>query len=167
MVNISDGDKMKKPTLKTLILGVGNLYRQDDGVGIKVIQKLIANRNNYDIPPMVSILDGGTEGLGLIEYFKDYEKIILVDAVEMQLPAGEIKVFLSEEAILTINSDSLSTHGFGIAEVLKLAKQLDINSEIIIVGIQPQSLDFIKGLTKKVELAVDKVVDIILEKFSN
>ena len=56
--------------------------------------------------------------------------MIIIDAVEMKLPPGTIILFTPEEASISMNIDSLSTHSFGIAELIKLAKALDINTVI-------------------------------------
>ncbi len=133
---------------ETLILGVGNPLRRDDGIGPEVIRLLEENRDSYNLSSDTDLVDGGTDGLGLIEYLKDYKKVIIVDAVEMRLPVGTIKVFTPDEALINIGTDSLSTHGFGIAEVLKLAKELDINPELIIIGIQPGGVSYGEGLSE-------------------
>jgi hydrogenase maturation protease len=87
---------------ETLILGVGNPLRRDDGIGPEVIRLLTEEKTKknrmYELPYDVDLLDGGTDGLGLIEYLKEYKKVIIIDAVEMKLAPGTVKVFTPEEA---------------------------------------------------------------------
>lgn len=155
-------EKNKK---ETLILGVGNPLRRDDGIGPEVIRLFEENRakknNSYGLPADIDLVDGGTDGLGLIEYLKDYKKVIIIDAVEMKLPPGTIKVFTPEEAVIGINTDSLSTHGFGIAELIKLAKELDINPELIIVGVQPEDISYGEKLSTVVESKFYELIETI------
>jgi len=157
---------MEKNKKETLILGVGNPLRRDDGIGPEVIRLLTENRskknNSYKLSSDIDLLDGGTDGLGLIEYLKDYKKVVIIDAVEMKLKPGTIKVFTPEEAVININSDALSTHGFGIAELIKLAKGLDINPELIIVGIQPESIDYGEDLTTPVSSVLNNLIELVL-----
>lgn len=152
---------------ETLILGVGNPLRRDDGIGSKVIRLLKQNRANkksrYKLSADIDLLDGGSDGLGLIEYLKEYKKVIIIDAVEMKLAPGTIRVFTPREAVMTIKTDSLSTHGFGIAELIKLAKELDINPELIIVGVQPEDVSFGEKLSYSVASVLDKLIKIILK----
>jgi hypothetical protein len=61
----------------------------------------------------------------------------------------------------SINTDSLSTHGFGIAELIKLAVELDINPELIIVGVQPGDISFGENLSKVAESEVKGLIEII------
>lgn len=151
-------EKNKKDTL---ILGVGNPLRRDDGIGPEVIRLLIEKRDSYKLNADIDLVDGGTDGLGLIEYLKDYEKVIIIDAVEMQLLPGTVKIFTPKEAVISINKDSLSTHGFGIAELIKLAEELDINPELVIVGVQPGDISFGENLSKVVESEVKGLIEII------
>ena len=152
-------EKNKK---ETLILGVGNPLRRDDGIGPELISLLSEKRDSYKLSANVDLLDGGTDGLGLIEYLKEYKKVIIIDAVEMKLKPGTIKVFTPEEAVININSDALSTHGFGIAELIKLAKGLDINPELIIVGVQPENISYKEKLSNSVSSVLDKLMVIVL-----
>ncbi len=157
-------EKNKK---ETLILGVGNPLRRDDGIGPEVIRLLTENRSKknstYKLSSDIDLLDGGTDGLGLIEYLKDYKKVIIIDAVEMKLTPGTIKVFTPQEAVININSDALSTHGFGIAELIKLARGLDINPELIIVGIQPENIDYGEELSGTISSILDILIKEILK----
>ncbi len=156
---------MGKNKKETLILGVGNPLRRDDGIGPEVIrwftESSTKKNNSYNLPSDVNLINGGTDGLGLIEYLKDYNKIIIIDAVEMGLPPGTIKVFTPDEAVISINTDSLSTHGFGIAELIKLAKELDINPELVIVGVQPGDLSYGENLSATVKSNFHELLETI------
>ncbi|MCK5249856.1 MAG: hydrogenase maturation protease [Spirochaetaceae bacterium] len=154
---------MERSHRETLILGVGNPLRRDDGIGPAVIQLLEEKRVSYEISDDIELIDGGTDGLGLIEYLKDYKKVIIIDAVEMNLPPGTVKLFTPEEASISINKDSLSTHGFGIAELIKLAKALDINTELIIAGVQPEDMNYGEGLSESVNSSMNVVINTVLE----
>ena len=46
---------------KTLVLGLGNILLQDEGLGVRVVEQLAAR---YELPPDVEVLDGGTLGSG-------------------------------------------------------------------------------------------------------
>jgi len=157
-------EKNKK---ETLVLGVGNPLRRDDGIGPEVIRLLSEDRakknSRYKLADDVDLLDGGTDGLGLIEYLKEYKKVVIIDAVEMKLPPGTIKVFTPEEAVISINTDSLSTHGFGIAELIKLSKELDINPELIIVGVQPEDVSYGEELSAAVDHGLNDILEIVIK----
>ncbi len=147
---------------ETLILGVGNPLRRDDGIGPEVIRRLTSGIHTYNLPAGTDLIDGGTDGLGLIEYLKEYKKVFLIDAVDMGLPPGTVKIFTPAEAVLNICTDSLSTHGFGIAELIKFSKELDINPELFIIGIQPENISIGEGLSESIEPRIKMIMELII-----
>ncbi len=123
---------------KTLVIGVGSVLRGDDGIGIRVIDELQKEK----FPSKVKLLSGDISGLELIKYFPEFERIIIIDAVDIKDKPGTIKSFNSSEIKKSDFSDIVSTHGMTLLETLTLAEKLDISSEIIIVGIQPKDISF-------------------------
>ena len=150
-----------------LILGVGNTLRRDDGAGPAAVQRLKELKKSGSIDlSSCSIVDGGTDGLGLIEYLKDYERVILIDAVNMNASPGTVRLFIPEEAVIRIRTDSLSTHGFGIAELLTLSRELGIQPEITIVGVQPEDTGYGEYLSPQIEAALVDICNRIIETIS-
>ncbi|MBU0743784.1 MAG: hydrogenase maturation protease [Gammaproteobacteria bacterium] len=145
---------------KVLIVGVGNPYRHDDGIGIEII-KILQQENN----PQVILFDAGTDGFSLLDKLALYKRAIIIDAVYMGEKPGEVRLFTPKEARLKIKSDALSTHGFGLAEVLKLAEELGIEAEIKIIGIEPESIDFGEGLSEVVKNQIPEVLDLVGKEF--
>jgi len=140
----------------TLILGVGNTYRKDDGVGPAIIALLQNNKRSG-----VDYLDGGVDGLALIDIISLYSKVIIIDAVDMKTPPGTVKLFSPSDVRLQIKSDALSTHGFGLAEVIKLIEQLDVKTLLQIIGIQPQDISFGEGLSEVIEKQVQRIIKLV------
>ncbi len=142
-----------------LVLGIGNPYRRDDGVGPAVIRRLQADNNLEG----VDLLDGGTDGFSLLEYLKAYETALIIDAVDMGMTPGEIRVFSPEEAMLTIASDALSTHGFGLAEVIGLMKALGIQTHLRIIGVQAKDMTFGEEMSAEVSSKIEKILEMVKE----
>ncbi|MCK4796475.1 MAG: hydrogenase maturation protease [Spirochaetes bacterium] len=140
-----------------LILGIGNPIRKDDGIGPAIITHL-QNSREYN---HVDFLDGGTDGLSLIEYIKDYKKVIIIDAVDMGASPGDIRLFSPDEVKLNIITESLSTHGFGLAEVIDLIKKLGIKVDLKIIGIQPKDISLGQGLNKEISAKIGEIIDIV------
>jgi len=148
---------------KTIVIGVGNPLRRDDGIGSAVIQKLLSLKTENSKLKDVDLLDGGTDGLSLLNSIEEYSRAIIVDAVIMGVVPGTIKIFTPSEAIINVQFDALSTHGFGLAEMLKLAMQLQIETEIIVVGVQPLDIDFGHGLSEAISAMIPDLIKIILK----
>ncbi|EKE01197.1 MAG: hypothetical protein ACD_21C00194G0001 [uncultured bacterium] len=160
---------------KPLIIGVGNPLRHDDGIGPQIIKILRSmqegsspynrqqgnkNSNIVDCKDL-TLFDGGTDGLALLDQVAEYEKVIIIDAVQMLAPPGTVKSFTPAEAKINIKSDVLSTHGFGLADMLKLAEKLDIKTKISIIGIQPKDISFGEGLSNEVQTQIPLILDLI------
>ena len=65
------------------VLGIGNLLMTDEGVGVHAIKALEAG---YDFPEDVRLLDGGTMGLDLLYYIEGTRRLLIIDAVNSDLP---------------------------------------------------------------------------------
>jgi hydrogenase maturation protease len=145
------------PENATLILGVGNPFRRDDGFGPAVIARLQTDESMRG----VDLLDGGTDGFALMDYMQGYTRVLVVDAVNMGSAPGEIKLFSPREARLSITADALSTHGFGLAEVIALMERLDVHINLQILGIQAKDVTFGEGLSPEIERKIDDVLTLI------
>jgi hydrogenase maturation protease len=141
---------------KILIAGVGSPYRHDDGIGIKII-KILKEQNN----PNFTLFDGGTDGFSLIDKLQEHEQAIIIDAVAMNADPGAVRVFSPNEAKLHVQNDALSTHGFGLAEMLNLVEELEIKTDIKVIGIQSKDISLGEGLSDVVSSQIPRVLEIV------
>lgn len=140
---------------KTLVLGVGNLLLSDEGVGVRVIERL---QELYHIPEEVQVLDGGTLGLDLLYYLEDAHELLIVDAVEMDQPPGAL-LRLEGEEVPSFLSVNMSPHQIGVPDMLFAAKLKGIAPpEIVLWGVQPGLLDIGLDLSPPVAAQVDVLV---------
>lgn len=141
---------------KIAVIGIGNVLRCDDGIGPAIIKILRAEKNLEFI-----LIDGGTDGLALFDQLAAYEKAIIIDAVQMMKAPGTVKLFTPKEAKIQIKEDVLSTHGFGLAEVLMLMEKLNIKTKLEIIGIQPKDISFGEGLSSEVAAQIPNILRLI------
>jgi len=136
-----------------LILGLGNVLRGDDGVATAVISTL----QSQSLPDGVDLVDGGTAGLEIVLLLKEYRRVIVVDAAEMGLEAGEWRVFEGSSSIIPSNPSCMNgtLHGAGFAEALALAEALGtLPEELLVFGVQPERVDWGEELSERVKTAV-------------
>ena len=147
--------------VRTLVLGVGNLLLTDDGVGVRVVERLL---ETHSLPEEVQVVDGGTCGLDLLPFLVGVEKLIVVDAANLGQPPGTIRRMVGEEVPVFL-SQKLSPHEINLPELLFSAKLTDIYPpEVVVLGIQPQSLETSLDLTPPVAAQVDELVARVLEE---
>ncbi|MDW7998810.1 MAG: HyaD/HybD family hydrogenase maturation endopeptidase [Thermodesulfovibrio sp.] len=144
------------------VIGVGNILMQDEGVGPKVVEIL---KNSYRFEPEIEIIDGGTLGLDLLPYIEKYKKLIIVDVVDFGKEPGFIKILKGEE-IPPYLKTKLSVHHVGVQDLLEVARLMGVMpEELVLVGIQPQSIDLGLDLTStlagKLNLLIEKILVIL------
>ena len=145
----------------TLVLGLGNPMRGDDGVGIRVIQSLAGQA----LPDGVEVVDGGTQGLGIVSLMEGRQRVIVVDAANVGKAPGEFVCFPPADAHLLGDDPHLSIHDAGLRDALLLAQVLQVlPDEVLIVGVQPAHLDWEDDLSPEVEAAVPQIVGYILDE---
>lgn len=146
----------------TLILGVGNPLLGDDAAGVLIAQQL---QQRDDLPPTVTVVDGGTDGLGLIPVMERYQRVIIVDAVPMGQPAGTIERFTWGDIQLNTHDRVFSLHQNGMTEALALADTLNcLPPEIVFYGIQPQNMEWDQPLSQAVESALPTLIEALISE---
>jgi hydrogenase maturation protease len=149
---------------KTLIIGVGNLLLKDEGVGIHVAQEL----QRKDLPAGVEVYDGGVAGIGLLDFFRDASKLLLIDAAEMNLKPGTVVRFTPENVKDLGGGGKFSTHDVGLLEVLELAKALGhCPEDVVIIGIQPKEISWGTDLSLEVRASIPQVMEMVLKEISS
>jgi hydrogenase maturation protease len=148
---------------KHLILGVGNLLLTDEGLGIHAVRKLL---DLAGLPEDVEIVDGGTAGLGLLYYLEGVERLVIIDAVDSGNPPGTM-VRLSGDQIPAYMAMKLSPHEITLPDFLAAAKLRDLYpQEVIVWGIQPESLEVGVELSATLAARLDELVSNVVAEFA-
>ena len=85
----------------------------------------------------------------------------------MGLNPGEIRIFSPAEAKLTIRTDALSTHGFGLAEMLAFMEALGMTTDVRILGIQAKDIGFGEEMTPEVCSQLEAILETISTQLQN
>ncbi len=101
----------------------------------------------------VDVVDGGTQGLALLPWLQQTEKLLIMDAIDFGMAPGSLAMFRDEQVPAYLTAKKLSLHQTSFSEVLALLQltggQL---SEIVLIGVQPECLDDYGGsLTPQVK----------------
>ncbi|MBI3584723.1 MAG: HyaD/HybD family hydrogenase maturation endopeptidase [Nitrospinae bacterium] len=152
---------MNDSAQKILILGVGNILLKDDGVGVRVIEKL---QRDYKFPSNVEIIDGGTASLGLLNLLDDVDCLIIVDALQGNDSPGSIYRFKFEDLSANIPK-KLSPHQIGILETLTVKRVLGKIPDTTIIAIQPKDcINWGMELTPEIENKIPDVVNLVINE---
>jgi len=164
---ISTENNIAKTNYK--IIGFGNIYMSDDGVGIRVIEEIKKRNlfNNYD---NVILIEGETSGVDLIFMINDSDKVIIIDAIDAGQDIGEIVKFSINDIENNQTKDkfkSFSLHDVNLLDVFNLIKKLQLKNEITIIGIKPKVLDYGDKLSPEVENKIDNIISLIQNEVDN
>ncbi len=115
-----------------IVVGIGNTFRSDDGVGIWV-----ARRIREQLPDTVSVVEATGEAGALLEAWQGAAFVILIDAVRSGAAPGAIHRFDAPTERVQSISFPGSTHSLGVGEAIELARALNrLPPRLIIYGIE-------------------------------
>ncbi|WP_240008078.1 HyaD/HybD family hydrogenase maturation endopeptidase [Pseudaquidulcibacter saccharophilus] len=142
-----------------LILGVGNNLLSDDGFGIHVIESL---RDAHEIENNSILIDGGTIGLNLLPDIEDAEHLIVVDAAEMGLEPGELRLFEGEDMDDHLSKHKTTVHEVAMRDLLFAARLSGkMPKTRALIAVQPASLDWGMNPTPVVMPSVSKACEMV------
>ncbi len=141
---------------RILVLGLGNILFQDEGVGVRAVEALC---NQYRLPPAVETLDGGTLGLDLLAYFTTGIRMLILDAVRSDQPPGHL-MRLEGSQIPAALSQKMSMHQLGLQDLLAAsALRGAMPEQVVLWGIQPAQIDWGMELSPLVSAALPRLVE--------
>jgi hydrogenase maturation protease len=142
-----------------LVIGIGNPYRSDDGVG-----PLIADQVMATLPEQVDVRSGIKDGFSLIHLWQEYDHVYLIDAVSSGQIPGKFYRFNASTGPLPRNFfTSYSTHAIDIPDTIALAGKLQmLPKKLIIYGVEGKDFTIGQGLSEEVRKAVAAVTVCII-----
>ena len=142
-----------------LVLGVGNLLMNDEGVGIHVVQELEKGGLSG-----VELMDGGTGGFHLLGFIQAYTTIIIIDAsLDDHLP-GHVRVLQPRYA--KDFPRQLSAHEIGLKDLIESAILLGKMPKLHLVAIsvkdfQDMGMDLSPEVEQAIPVAIKQVREIV------
>lgn len=151
------------PQKKTVILGVGNVLLSDEGIGVHVANELM----KMDLPPGVSVVEGGTDGFSLLNIITDADRLIVVDAVKGGAEPGSIYRFDANEIRSVPSGFKTSVHQVGILEVIDLSGLIGKTPRTTVIGIEPKSFEMSLQLSPEVMEKFPRIIELVLEELKH
>jgi hydrogenase maturation protease len=135
---------------KTLVIGLGNRDRADDGIGLE-----LANRLKERFPGRVlSEEDRSVEGIVLENLDRaDIQTFVFVDATSFGQEPGELKWFSMEDASRFV--PALSTHKVPMSLLMETISNHE--KDAYLLGIQPQSLEFMGPMSSAIKKILEEL----------
>ena len=128
-----------------LTMGVGNYLMGDEGIGVHIVQQM----EKMDLPDYLDVLDGGTGGFLLMNYFDEYPHVIFVDATMDGKPLGTITV--TEPKFASDFPNALSVHDVGLKDMIEAIYLMNHVPKMYLITI---SINEIRPMTLELDPAV-------------
>lgn len=146
---------------KIVLLGVGNVLEKDDGIGVYATAYLKAN---YTFDQSVEIINGGVEGINLLDIFMESDEVIILDTLLLEDEPGSIYNIPAHE-LGGMGLNSGGAHEVGVLQCLDMLALMDKeppNSNII--GIIPQNITFEMNLSDTLKEKFDLFITTALNE---
>lgn len=148
--------------MKNAVIGIGNVLRADDGVGIHVVQRL------EDEIPGCEAVDMATAGIDLLEQMRGREKVVIVDAIVTGSEPGTIHWISTHEMRSPAFSKTHSLNLYGTIMLGQLLYPKEMPEKLVILGVEAWDVDSFKDeLSPKVEQAIPEIIGAIKLEFSD
>jgi hydrogenase maturation protease len=135
----------------------------DDGLGIAALARL---RERWAVPPEVELLDGGTWGMNLLPVIEDAQRVLLIDAIHADLPAGA-EVIIPRHRLPRYLATKISPHQVDLADVLALAElRGTLPERTVAIGLQPMKVELSDGLSDPLQNRLDDLVDLVVRQLA-
>lgn len=139
------------------LIGVGNRFRSDDGVGFA-----IANQIKKKVIPEAELIEASGEGAALLEVFGSRKTVLLFDAVLSGSAPGTVFRFEAHSQTIPKKLFNYSTHAFSVAESIEMARALNrLPERLLVYGVEGKSFNSGSDLSVEVAAAIPKVIQLV------
>jgi len=140
---------------RTFVLGLGNLIRSDDAIGLFALSQL---QQDTRLPLDVRWVEGGTKGLELVPFVCDASRLLVLDAVDVGASPGTVSRIVGKE--LRSLPGSASAHGLALADLLNALRIMGQEpEEVVLLGVQPQNTELGTILSAPAQQALQTLVE--------
>jgi hydrogenase maturation protease len=160
----SEEPAVPAPPAGVLVLGIGNLLWADEGFGVRAVEAL---HQRYRLPQGVALVDGGTQGMYLLDHVCSADRVLVFDAIDYELAPGTLRVFRDDEVPVWADT-MMSLHQATFQELLSLARLRGrFPTRITLIGVQPDVLDDLGGsLSPLVRARLDEAVELAVSELA-
>ena len=139
-----------------VVIGVGNILFKDEGVGIYAARYL---QENFDFTPELEIIDGGTLGFKLMNYYQSYDYVIILDTLSVKDEPGSV-YNLPSDVLMGLGSYRQTAHEVEVVEMLEICSLLERMAEVCVIGVVPDDIENVDiSLTPKICESFGALVD--------
>ncbi len=127
--------------MKIALVGMGNIMFCDEGLGTYLAKYIEAN---YEIPNNLEIVDGGLLGFGLMSYYQEFDKLLIVSTTSKEGKPGEIFRYSADD-MLRIGKTRQSANEVEVAMMIEICSVKEDMAEIEFLTMVPENIEDVKN----------------------
>lgn len=150
-------------TKRILVLGVGNVLYTDEGIGVRLAETL---EHGYEFSENVTVVEGGTLGLRLMDPIMNCDYLIVADAVLGDGPPGSIYRLTGDDLRKSLSFKN-SLHDTDLVDTLISCELCGSRPDAVIIGMEPQDYGTMAtDLTAPVDAAMPRMTEAVLQEIA-
>ncbi len=143
---------------RVVVIGLGNVFMKDDGVGIRVAKEVMLK-----VEGKADVYEYGEMDLSLLGYLRDASLIIIVDALRSGRSPGSVSKYLFSPDSHPVEVRNL--HSMQLHDLLNLAAQTGVlTCPVTVIGVEPRDVTYGEGLSEEVRSALPAAVEAVMEE---
>jgi hydrogenase maturation protease len=145
-----------------ILIGIGNEFRSDDFVGIMTVREI-----KEQMRPEAQIIEESGEGSKLMEAWNDAKAVVLIDAISSHATPGTISRIDLNEMTIPKNMRLFTTHAFGVAQAVELARGIgSMPAKIILFGIEGKNFSLGFSVSSEVRSSMKRFEQMIIDELN-
>ena len=149
--------------MRILVLGIGNVLLSDEGVGPHVAGRL---EREYRLPERVSVIDGGTSGMHLLDDIAAADRVVIVDCARLDEGPGTVREIVGE-GVPAFFQTRISPHQIGLSDLLAACVLLEVMpAEMALIAIAPESMELGLDLTETGRRAAEAALAMLVARLA-
>ncbi|NTU53429.1 MAG: hydrogenase maturation protease [Chlorobiaceae bacterium] len=142
----SDPTDQKDLKVKKInVVGLGNILFGDEGFGVEAVRALEASAT---WPENIRFVDGGTQGIYLLDYFESCDALMVFDSIIPVEYEAKVYLYRNDELPAFIHR-KMSAHQMGLSELLAVARLHGrFPGDVVLIGAPPYDLGLGNGLSE-------------------
>ncbi len=150
--------------MKKYLIGMGNYAKQDDSIGLRIVEHIVDN----ELDKGFTAIEAGNDGLSVMGYFnEDVDEILIVDCALVDLAPGDYIIFDINDVESKKLVGSISTHEGDIMKVVEIARGVGYTiPPIKVFAIQPELMEMEMGLSSTLASRFDEYVEMVISEIT-
>ncbi|MFE6281923.1 hydrogenase maturation protease [Streptomyces sp. NPDC057877] len=144
---------------RIVVIGIGNEFRHDDGVGWAVTARLAERAPGGTLPPGTVLENCDGDPARLLGLWENAALAVVVDAADAEPPHPGRVHRLTLDDVHPPRTSTASSHGLGLGEAVELSRALDrLPRRLVVYAVEGADRSMGRGLSAQVEAGVDALV---------